>query len=245
MLDWIADDIKSRPIPTTVHVLCDLQQLVLFETTQNKLGMIPKSYPHVRVNKIDATTTPCPDMAISLSQLDDQDNSTVQSIYPNTLAVTLIPPATIAAIDPFVSTMTKKINVQKLKAKFPVIVDGVFRPMVGPQRRRNTSLDTQIPSSIYTAQIATWRGAEISRSPRNHPNRFPVHVRRRVPLYYDWTRMPSWLVGNSPLQTIPGRSANTWVSPLVPIFNALDKLDNPRLLHMRLKMRRYSFIARW
>ena len=35
--------------------------------------------------------------------------------------------------------------------------------------------------------------------------------------------------------------------PLIPILNdyALDKLDNPRLLRLRLKMQRYSFIARW
>lgn len=35
--------------------------------------------------------------------------------------------------------------------------------------------------------------------------------------------------------------------PLVPILNnnALDKLDNPRLLRLRLKMLRYSFVARW
>ena len=35
--------------------------------------------------------------------------------------------------------------------------------------------------------------------------------------------------------------------PLVPILNdyALDKLDNPRLLRLRLKMQRYAFTARW
>ena len=34
---------------------------------------------------------------------------------------------------------------------------------------------------------------------------------------------------------------------LVPILNdyALDKLDNPRLLRLRLKMQRYCFIMRW
>lgn len=35
--------------------------------------------------------------------------------------------------------------------------------------------------------------------------------------------------------------------PLIPILNsyAMDKLDNPRLLRLRLKMQRYSFVARW
>ena len=35
--------------------------------------------------------------------------------------------------------------------------------------------------------------------------------------------------------------------PMVPILNdyALDKLDNPRLLRLRLKMQRFSFIATW
>ena len=35
--------------------------------------------------------------------------------------------------------------------------------------------------------------------------------------------------------------------PLVPILNdySLDKLDNPRLLRLRLKMQRFSFTARW
>jgi len=35
--------------------------------------------------------------------------------------------------------------------------------------------------------------------------------------------------------------------PLIPILNsyALDKLDNPRLLRLRLKMQRYAFTARW
>ena len=35
--------------------------------------------------------------------------------------------------------------------------------------------------------------------------------------------------------------------PLVPILNdqALDKLDNPRILRLRLKMQRFSFIAKW
>lgn len=35
--------------------------------------------------------------------------------------------------------------------------------------------------------------------------------------------------------------------PLIPILNeySLDKLDNPRLLRLRLKMARYNFTARW
>lgn len=34
---------------------------------------------------------------------------------------------------------------------------------------------------------------------------------------------------------------------LIPILNsyAMEKLDNPRLLRLRLKMKRYSFVARW
>lgn len=131
-LDWLADDGKSRPIPTTIHVLCGLQQPVLSESTQKKLGMIPKSYPHVRVNHIDATATHSTGGTMSPSQLDEQVDSTVQSIFPNTLATPLMPPATVAAINPFVSTTTKKLDLQKLKAEFPVIFDGVCRPMVGP-----------------------------------------------------------------------------------------------------------------
>jgi hypothetical protein len=35
--------------------------------------------------------------------------------------------------------------------------------------------------------------------------------------------------------------------PLIPILNdySLDKLDNPRILRLRLKMQRYQFTARW
>ena len=49
------------------------------------------------------------------------------------------------------------------------------------------------------------------------------------------------------LEGLPCFDLVTDHKPLVPILNsyALDKLDNPRLLRLRLKMQRYSFIARW
>jgi hypothetical protein len=49
------------------------------------------------------------------------------------------------------------------------------------------------------------------------------------------------------LEGLPTFELVTDHKPLVPILNdyALDKLDNPRLLRLRLKMQRYSFIARW
>lgn len=49
------------------------------------------------------------------------------------------------------------------------------------------------------------------------------------------------------LEGLPTFELVTDHKPLVPILNsyALDKLNNPRLLRLRLKMQRYSFVARW
>jgi hypothetical protein len=49
------------------------------------------------------------------------------------------------------------------------------------------------------------------------------------------------------LEGLPSFELVTDHRPLVPILNdyALDKLDNPRLLQLRLQMARYNFTARW
>ena len=49
------------------------------------------------------------------------------------------------------------------------------------------------------------------------------------------------------LEGLPSFELVTDHRPLVPILNdyALDKLDNPRLLRLRLQMARYNFTARW
>jgi hypothetical protein len=49
------------------------------------------------------------------------------------------------------------------------------------------------------------------------------------------------------LEGLPSFELVTDHKPLVPILNSysLDKLDNPRLLRLRLKMQRYSFVVRW
>jgi hypothetical protein len=49
------------------------------------------------------------------------------------------------------------------------------------------------------------------------------------------------------LEGLPSFELVTDHKPLVPILNSysLDKLDNPRLLRLRLKMQRYAFVARW
>lgn len=49
------------------------------------------------------------------------------------------------------------------------------------------------------------------------------------------------------LEGLPAFDLVTDHKPLVPILNdySLDKLDNPRLLRLRLKMQRYAFKARW
>ena len=49
------------------------------------------------------------------------------------------------------------------------------------------------------------------------------------------------------LEGLPNFDLITDHRPLVPILNdyALDKLDNPRLLRLRLKMQRFSFTAQW
>ncbi|XP_045025183.1 uncharacterized protein LOC123469907 [Daphnia magna] len=49
------------------------------------------------------------------------------------------------------------------------------------------------------------------------------------------------------LEGLPSFELVTDHKPLIPILNsyAMDKLDNPRLLRLRLKMQRYSFVARW
>ena len=49
------------------------------------------------------------------------------------------------------------------------------------------------------------------------------------------------------LEGLPSFELITDHRPLVPILNdySLDKLDNPRLLRLRLKMARYIFTARW
>ena len=49
------------------------------------------------------------------------------------------------------------------------------------------------------------------------------------------------------LEGLPTFDLITDHRPLVPILNeyALDKLDNPRLLRLRLKMQRFSFSAKW
>jgi hypothetical protein len=49
------------------------------------------------------------------------------------------------------------------------------------------------------------------------------------------------------LEGLPNFELVTDHRPLVPILNdyALDKLDNPRLLRLRLQMARYNFTARW
>ncbi|KZS02854.1 Uncharacterized protein APZ42_034560 [Daphnia magna] len=49
------------------------------------------------------------------------------------------------------------------------------------------------------------------------------------------------------LEGLPSFELITDHKPLIPILNsyALDKLDSPRLLRLRLKMQRYAFTARW
>ncbi|XP_045022885.1 uncharacterized protein LOC123466779 [Daphnia magna] len=49
------------------------------------------------------------------------------------------------------------------------------------------------------------------------------------------------------LEGLPSFELVTDHKPLIPILNnyALDKLDNPRLLRLRLKIQRYAFTARW
>jgi hypothetical protein len=53
--------------------------------------------------------------------------------------------------------------------------------------------------------------------------------------------------GRQFLEGLPSFELVTDHKLLIPILNsyAMDKLDNPRLLRLRLKMQRYSFVARW
>jgi hypothetical protein len=44
-LNWIADENERRPITTAVPVLQDLKKTVLSKSSQQKLGMLPESYP--------------------------------------------------------------------------------------------------------------------------------------------------------------------------------------------------------
>ena len=60
-VDWGADDGKSRPVKSTIHVLEDLIQPVLSKETQLKIGMIPPDYPHTRVQKIQQRGHPSED----------------------------------------------------------------------------------------------------------------------------------------------------------------------------------------
>ena len=57
-VDWKANDGISRPVEATVHVLQDLKQPVLSKLTQQKLGMIPREYPHARVHQVKANNRP-------------------------------------------------------------------------------------------------------------------------------------------------------------------------------------------
>jgi hypothetical protein len=49
------------------------------------------------------------------------------------------------------------------------------------------------------------------------------------------------------LEGLPSFRLVTDHRPLIPILNDyhLDKLDNPRILRLRLSMQRYSFVASW
>ena len=53
--------------------------------------------------------------------------------------------------------------------------------------------------------------------------------------------------GRQFLEGLPTFSLITDHKPLVPILNehSLDKLDNPRILRLRLKMQRFDFVAKW
>ena len=59
----------------------------------------------------------------------------------------------------------------------------------------------------------------------------------------------AWAMGKCRqfLEGLPSFELVTDHKPLVPILNdySLDKLDNPRILRLRLKMQRYAFTARW
>ncbi len=133
MVNWNADDDERRPITTTVRVLQDLKQAVLSKSSQQKLGMLPESYPHARLSTL----------ASSAITDVETDSSPVSSLtFPHLLSRLMPVPRTAAALEPGITGERKAADLKSLMTKFQVIFDGVCRPMKGPPCHFKLKADT-------------------------------------------------------------------------------------------------------
>ena len=122
-LNWKADDNERRPVTTTVHVLQDLKQAVLSKSSQQKLGMLPESYPHARLSTLSSP-------AITNVETDSIPASSL--LFPHLLSRLMPAPRKVAALEPGVTGERKAADLKHFTTTFQVIFDGVCRQMKGP-----------------------------------------------------------------------------------------------------------------
>lgn len=118
-ISWLPD---GAPVSTTVHVLRDLQQPVLSKSTQLAIGMLPKGYPHQRVNQVSTTATRTP----------PPPHNKPASCFPHVQTRHIPTVVTVVTASTPAKRVRMEHDLNQLKAEFPKIFDGTCQPMKGP-----------------------------------------------------------------------------------------------------------------
>jgi hypothetical protein len=113
-LCWFAN--THVQFTTTVHVLQDLKQAVLSKSSQQKLGMLPESYPHARLSTLSSP-------AITNVETDSIPASSL--LFPHLLSRLMPAPRTVAALETGVTGERKAADLKHFMTTFQVIFDGV------------------------------------------------------------------------------------------------------------------------
>ncbi len=104
-LNWKADDNERRPITTTVHILQHFKQAVLSKSSQQKLGMLPESYPHARLRTLSSP---------AITDVETDRSPVSSLIFPHLLSRLTPAPRTVAALEPGITGEWKAADLKNL-----------------------------------------------------------------------------------------------------------------------------------